>query len=153
MARPTHVARLALAAWASFIALLAVLPFGTPSSHAPAVWVAVVPFDTVVHAVARGLTVATFVSVVGNVVAFVPVGLLAPVASSRWRGWTATLALGLCLSLAVETSQLAISIAVGVPYRRADVDDLLLNGAGTAIGYVAWRLGVTLLERAPARSG
>lgn len=54
----------------------------------------------------------------------------------------------MALALVPEASQLAISIAAGFPYRRADVDDLILNGLGTAIGYGAW-LG---LRRRLARS-
>ena len=77
-------------------------------------------------------------SVVGNVAAFVPIGLLAPIAWTRWRSWPAALALGLGVSLGIEVAQLAISVAIGVPYRHADIDDIILNGAGTAIGYGAW---------------
>jgi hypothetical protein len=32
---------------------------------------------------------------------------------------------------------LTISVVIGVPYRHADVDDLIRNGLGTAIGYGA----------------
>jgi glycopeptide antibiotics resistance protein len=142
----TTAARGAAVAWIAFIALLAVLPFGTVSAREPVVWVAIVPFDTIGHALARGLTAATFVSIVGNVAAFVPIGLLAPLGWDRWRSWPAAVALGVGVSLAIEASQLAISIAVGIPYRRADVDDVILNGLGTAFGYAAW-LGLRVRGR------
>src|SRR5262245_14618739 len=76
---PNHLSvRVALLAWTAFIVVLTLLPLGVVSSGEPAVWVAIVPFDSIGHALHRGLTWATFVSVVGNVAAFVPIGLLAP---------------------------------------------------------------------------
>jgi glycopeptide antibiotics resistance protein len=153
MPRSLPTSRVLLLAWIAGLAVLALLPFGAVSGREPASWVASVPFDTIVHALRRGLTVATFLSVVGNVAAFVPIGLLAPMTSPRWRSWVTALGLGLMMSLAIEATQLAVSIAVGIPYRRADVDDLILNGLGTAIGYGAWRLlALSRRGRAPARS-
>jgi glycopeptide antibiotics resistance protein len=148
MPTATAAARAGVIAWTGLIAVLAVLPFGTVVARHPVAWVAIIPFDTVTHALARGLTPATFVSVVGNIAAFVPIGLLAPLGWQRWRTWSAALALGIGISLAIEASQLAISIAVGVSYRRADVDDVILNGLGTAIGYGAW-LGLGVAGRRP----
>jgi glycopeptide antibiotics resistance protein len=142
----TAAARAGLVAWIGLTTLLAVLPIGTVAIREPVVWVAIVPFDTIAHALARGLTPATFVSIVGNIAAFVPIGLLGPLGWARWRRRAAAMALGLGLSLAIEASQLAISISIGVTYRRADVDDVILNGLGTAIGYAAW---VALRVRQP----
>lgn len=79
-------------------------------------------------------------SIAGNVAAFVPLGVLAPAVSARWRSWVRVLGLGLAVSLAIEVAQLAVSLVVGHPYRQADVDDLLLNVAGTAAGFALWRL-------------
>jgi glycopeptide antibiotics resistance protein len=62
----------------------------------------------------------------------------APVGWERWRLWMATLALGVGVSFGIELGQLAISVVVGIPYRHADVDDVILNGLGTAIGYGTW---------------
>ena len=64
-------------------------------------------------------------NIVGNVLMFVPVGLLLPLAvGTRWR--TSTL---LCagLSLVIELVQL-------VQGRSADIDDVLLNTLGGALG-------------------
>lgn len=133
------LARATLVAWVAFVVMLALLPLGAVYRQEPPVWVAVVPFESIGQALGRGLVWATVVSVVGNVTAFVPIGLLAPLGWTRWRSWPAALALGLGVSLAIELGQLTISIAIGVPYRHADVDDLILNGLGTAIGYGAWR--------------
>src|SRR5262245_49071750 len=119
MPGPLPPARPALVAWTAFLVVLALLPLGAVYGGEPAVWVAIVPFDSIGHALHRGLTWATFVSVVGNVAAFVPIGLLAPMGWARWRSWPAALALGLGVSLGIEAGQLAVSIAIGVPYRHA----------------------------------
>src|SRR5262245_55755054 len=136
---PHPAARRVVLTRIAFVALLAILPVGAIPSREPAQWVAIRPLETISHALVRGPTFATVVSVIGNVAAFVPVGLLAPAGWARWRSWPAALALGLGVSLTIEAAQLTISIAVGVPYRRADGDDPLLHGLGPAIGYGAWR--------------
>jgi glycopeptide antibiotics resistance protein len=73
--------------------------------------------------------------VVGNVALFVPFGFLLPLLAPWFDRRRRTVAAGLALSAAVELSQLAFP---GV--RRADVNDLLLNTLGTAVGFAAYRL-------------
>jgi glycopeptide antibiotics resistance protein len=58
---------------------------------------------------------ATLAGAAGNVALFLPLGFL--------------------LSVAIELSQVAFP---GV--RRADVNDVLMNTLGTALGFLAWRL-------------
>ncbi len=148
MPRPTTLARATWFAWTAFIVVLSLLPLDAIADSRPVVWVAVVPFESIGQALHRGLVWASFVSVVGNVAAFAPIGCLAPAGWDRWRTWMATLALGVGISMGIELSQLAISIAIGVPYRHADVDDVILNGLGTAIGYGTW----LVLRRVVARA-
>lgn len=81
-----------------------------------------------------GLTSFTTLQIVFNVVFFVPLGFLL---GHRWRkGLAATLLLGLGLSLLIETTQ-----GTGVwglfpcPYRVAEVDDLITNTTGAAVGW------------------
>ncbi|MEV4350940.1 VanZ family protein [Actinoplanes sp. NPDC049596] len=68
-----------------------------------------------------------------NVLLFVPLGLLL---RYRWRrGALATAAVGLGVSLLVETTQgTAIFGLYACPYRVADVGDLIVNTAGTVLG-------------------
>jgi glycopeptide antibiotics resistance protein len=138
MPSPITFARATWLTWTAFIVALALLPLGAVYRGQPLVWVSTVPFDSIGQALHRGLGWASFVSLAGNVAAFVPIGLLAPIGWDRWRLWMATVALGVCVSFGIELSQLAISVAIGVPYRHADVDDVILNGLGTAIGYGTW---------------
>jgi glycopeptide antibiotics resistance protein len=127
------------------LAALALLPLGAGAApgpgHAAGPWVQAVPLATIRDALQRGLTFGSIVSIAGNVAAFMPLGVLAPAVWSRWRSLGRVVALGVAVSLAIEAAQLAASLAVGHVYRRADVDDVLLNALAAAIGYATWRPG------------
>jgi glycopeptide antibiotics resistance protein len=73
--------------------------------------------------------------VLGNVLVFVPFGLLTPALGARLRSWPRALLAGLAFSAAIEVAQLSVSVALGYWYRMPDVDDVLLNVAGVALGY------------------
>ncbi|WP_337173231.1 VanZ family protein [Paludisphaera sp.] len=82
------------------------------------------------------------VNLVGNVVVMLPLGAAAAVLGGQGaRAWHAALA-GLVLSATVETLQM------GTGRRVADVDDVILNTLGAALGFMtaaavrrAWRRG------------
>ena len=67
---------------------------------------------------------------VGNVLLFLPLGLLMPVLWRRERLRDALLA-GLALSLGIEVVQLVLG-------RFLDVQDLLLNVLGAGLGWGLW---------------
>ena len=71
----------------------------------------------------------------GNILVFVPFGLLLPALSARVRSWPRALLAGMAFSVSIELAQLAVSLAVGYWYRMPDVDDVLLNVAGVLLGY------------------
>jgi glycopeptide antibiotics resistance protein len=50
------------------------------------------------------------------------------------------MAWGLLVSLLIELAQLALNVA-GLSYRVVDIDDLLLNVAGVAVGRLLFALG------------
>jgi glycopeptide antibiotics resistance protein len=78
---------------------------------------------------------ATLAGAGGNVLLFVPLGFLLPLLLPRMaRPWR-VLAAGAGVSLLVELEQLTMP---GV--RRADVNDLLMNVAGTALGWLLYAL-------------
>ena len=97
------------------------------------------PFRTIGPALALGPGSDPFRLLVGNVLAFVPLGLLIPLVRPR-HSWRLIAALGLALTLAVETGQLAGSIIIGADYRSADVDDVLVNLVGALVGYGLFRV-------------
>jgi len=73
-----------------------------------------------------------FTNLVGNVLAFVPLGLLIPAAFRSMRKPYRTIPAGLIISAAAELLQ--YKLACGV----CDIDDVILNTAGTAIGYAVF---------------
>jgi glycopeptide antibiotics resistance protein len=84
------------------------------------------------------------VNIVGNVVAFLPLGFLLPLVLRRpTRAWQVAL-MAAALSATIEALQFASG------RRTADVDDVLLNVMGGLAGYVAWR-GCGARERPPTR--
>jgi glycopeptide antibiotics resistance protein len=71
----------------------------------------------------------------GNVALFLPLGFLLPLLMPRLDRLWRTVGAGFALSTAIELTQLAFP---GV--RRSDVNDVLMNTLGTALGFLAWRL-------------
>jgi glycopeptide antibiotics resistance protein len=74
------------------------------------------------------------VNFLGNIVAFIPIGMIPPLVRPRHaRAWHAAL-LSLSLSALIEVVQYWSG------RRVADVDDLILNTAGGILGYcILWR--------------
>ena len=75
---------------------------------------------------------AVVLNLLGNVAAFIPFGAILPVIAAKMRerlGFGRTVLNGFIFSLAVESMQLLTRVG------SFDVDDLLLNTLGTALGY------------------
>ena len=85
------------------------------------------------------------IQIVGNLVMFVPLGVLVPMFWSGWRSPSRTIGLGLCMSLFIEINQL-------FTYRATSVDDLILNTLGAAVGWLCFLL-VARLFRVDTRAG
>ena len=77
---------------------------------------------------------AVFSNLLGNVLAFVPFGMILPMLTPKCRNFFHIVLLGFDFSLFVETIQLISKVG------SFDVDDLILNTLGAALGYLAYRL-------------
>lgn len=73
---------------------------------------------------------AVFANVFGNVLGFIPLGFILPVISDKMRSGFLIIMSGLALSLTVECIQLTARVGC------FDVDDLILNTFGAAMGYL-----------------
>ena len=73
------------------------------------------------------------INIVGNIAAFVPFGFILPIISRRSRKWYNTVMFGFVFSLILETLQLVCRVG------SFDVDDMLLNTLGAAIGFLSHR--------------
>lgn len=75
---------------------------------------------------------ALFTNIFGNVLGFIPYGFIIPVIQQKLRSGFLIILSGFGLSLFVETVQLFTKVG------SFDVDDLILNTLGAAIGYAAF---------------
>ena len=73
------------------------------------------------------------VNLVGNVVMFVPLGYFIPRVGTKYRRFFRCMGLVFLLILAVEILQLVTLLG------SCDIDDLLLNILGAAMGYILWK--------------
>jgi glycopeptide antibiotics resistance protein len=136
---------------AGYLAILLTLTFMplAGSDRTQSVDLRLIPFRTISFAFRSGLLSREFVVLIGNVVAFIPVGVLVPVISGR-RSLLLVLLASFALSAAIEVGQLVVSLVVGYAYRSADVDDVIVNVFGGIVGYVGFALLTTIRTRAAA---
>lgn len=73
---------------------------------------------------------AVVTNLVGNIAAFIPFGLFLPILSKKSRGFFIITLLTAELSLLIELTQLVTKVGI------FDVDDLLMNTCGGAVGYL-----------------
>lgn len=76
----------------------------------------------------------SFENLVGNVVVFIPYGMLLPAIWKRFRNFADTFLAALLFSLAIEVFQLFSA------FGAFDVDDVMLNCAGAVAGYLIYML-------------
>ncbi|WP_214628430.1 VanZ family protein [Paenibacillus agaridevorans] len=77
-----------------------------------------------------------FFNLFGNVLLFVPLGFLLPILFAKARRFSTTIFWTMLASLTIELTQL------GTRLGSFDVDDLILNVLGGAIGYAVWLMAV-----------
>lgn len=74
------------------------------------------------------------INVLGNTAMYIPYGFLVPIAFRQLDAWWKVVATGALMSLCVEITQLLFF------ERASDVDDLILNTLGCAMGYAVYAL-------------
>ena len=78
---------------------------------------------------------AVFINIAGNVIAFMPLGFFLPTLHPKKRNGIVVVIHCFLLSLLVEVIQLVFRLGC------FDVDDLMLNDLGAALGFFLWRSG------------
>jgi glycopeptide antibiotics resistance protein len=149
---PSAVLRLLGVAYGALLLAVTVLPF----RWAP--WLVSYPTDNFrpelvplrgsgTNVVGAGHPLRMLVEHVGNVLLFVPFGFLLPLLVPRLgRGWQ-VMAIGAATSFCIELVQVTMP---GI--HRADINDLLLNTAGVALGWLLLGLVERRSRAGPARS-
>ena len=154
----TPARRVALEAiFIGYVAALAYVTLFLPLSAASKAhgfgWVAVnfVPARSIVG-ISRDCRGQAMRQLLGNVVLFMPLGLLLPLLGARCRRFALTAAVGLSVSVGIELVQLAL-LLTQTARRVVDVDDVILNVTGACLGYLVWQGLHALVQRGARRSG
>lgn len=72
------------------------------------------------------------VNIIGNVLAFAPLGFFLPLLEKRYQKFLITVFLCCMFSLCVELTQLYLKVGI------FDVDDILMNTLGGILGYLSY---------------
>ena len=91
----------------------------------------IVPF---VHMFESDSTAHMLLNLIGNIAMFIPSGIVLPICFKRLNGFGKVVLAGFLSSLCIEVLQLPFAV------RCSDVDDLILNTAGCAVGYGIYAL-------------
>ncbi|WET79523.1 VanZ family protein [Amycolatopsis sp. QT-25] len=114
----------------------------------PFQWIADIHTELLKHGLpaADWFTTQTFQQATMNVLLFVPLGFFA---RTLWkRGLVGTTLIGLAASLLIEVTQLTANFGTAPHvYRIFDVDDLLNNTGGAALGWIAGALLLSLVRK------
>ncbi len=103
-----------------------------------------VPFRTIRTQLAFGLRHSEARQLIGNVALFVPLGFLLPAAVRACRRLWVTLVVAAGMSVLIETAQALL------PGHTTDVDDVILNTAGAALGFLAFSVVAWIVKRRTA---
>ena len=103
-----------------------------------------VPFKTIVPLlIGPGNHLIATVNLIGNIIPFMPIGLLAPLVF-RSISWQKALVLGVVTGLTFEMMEVVFRVGI------FDIDDVILNAFGVMVGYGAF---VMFKRRAQPRLG
>ncbi len=114
--------------------------------NVPSVDLNLIPFHSITDYIQHFSVETALEEILGNVIAFVPVGFLVPILWKKFRAPKKILLLSLLLSVGIETVQLIESLAVRYPVRSVDIDDVILNFAGGVLGYLLFRAAQTVWD-------
>lgn len=105
----------------------------------------IVPFKEILRYIVRAKTIgaeSVIINLGGNIAAFLPYGFFLPLLFSFFRGHPRrTVAAGAVTSAIIELIQLVSRVGC------MDVDDVILNTAGAALGYALYVLVCYILRR------
>lgn len=87
-----------------------------------------IPFNDLIASGGRGVSIFGLVT---NTILFMPLGVLLPSLWNKFDSFINTVLAGLGFSLAIEIFQL-------LNFRATDIDDLMMNTLGAAIGYIIY---------------
>ncbi|MCU1329886.1 MAG: VanZ family protein, partial [Bryobacterales bacterium] len=91
-----------------------------------------VPFKSIVPLlIGRGNHLIAMVNLIGNIIPFMPIGVLAPLVL-RSISWQKAVVLGVVTGLTFEVMEVVFRVGI------FDIDDVILNTCGISLGYGAF---------------
>jgi glycopeptide antibiotics resistance protein len=137
---------LSFAAYLALVAAITILPTHLSAFRRPqSLHINLVPLDYSFRCFLLdrnqhpGVTTFCLRNTLGNIALFLPLGILLPLLSPRFQTYRRVILFALCLSLGIETIQFGLRF-FGNP-RAVDIDDVILNTLGAAIGFAIYRIG------------
>lgn len=100
-----------------------------------------VPFKTIRMYIVYADRLNSVENLVGNVVSFIPFGIFMPMLYKSSRHFGIMMLQAFILVLGIELFQLFSA------FGAFDVDDIILNCAGVAIGFVCYKIGVRIRRK------
>jgi Glycopeptide antibiotics resistance protein len=82
-----------------------------------------------------------FYNLYGNIVWFVPMGVFIPALTKRHLGFLRVVLIGALISISIETLQFILNTGV------TDIDDVIFNTLGAAVGYLLFFVGKWIKTR------
>lgn len=101
------------------------------------------PFHTIMNYIKATGTINTSIvitNLAGNILAFMPLGFFLPLLFSRFLKFRSTLLIVFASTLSVECLQFLFRVG------SFDVDDLILNTVGGAIGFIIFKIAFLVLK-------
>ena len=75
----------------------------------------------------------TMRNIIGNIIAFMPLGFFIPLLFDKFNNWKKVLKVGFLSSLAIEITQLFVG------YNVCDIDDIIYNTLGALAGFICFK--------------
>ena len=82
-----------------------------------------------------------FYNLYGNIVWFVPMGVFIPALTRKHLGFIRVVLIGALISTSIETLQFVLNTGV------TDIDDVIFNTLGAAVGYLLYFVGKWIIMR------
>jgi len=105
----------------------------------------IIPFNSILTEISQaqrpGFWWVYMRGVIGNILMFVPLGLMLPLLSEKMKKPLRAIITILICSALIELTQLVMGFCLGNFYRAFDVDDIILNTVGGVLGYLTFLLG------------
>ncbi|HCW81006.1 MAG TPA: hypothetical protein DG942_07910 [Ruminococcaceae bacterium] len=99
-----------------------------------------IPFNSIAGYFSRFSAPAAWKQIFRKTLIFLPVGLLPPLISEKYRYKKELFPLIFITSLCIEMAQFAECMITQIPYRVIDIDDIILNFIGGVLGYLLFLL-------------